>query len=463
MNKMRIYGMASLCCMVWASLSLAEPPRQYITYTKRNTQLSPASATLRFSLWDAETSGLEVWSEEKLVTMTAPGLQVTLGDVAPLDPVDFSEQLWVQVEWKRRAGEYIILGKRDLLPASPYAVWAMNPMGPKGDPGPPGPIGPMGPMGPRGLQGPKGDTGITGAAGPTGPAGPMGATGPKGDPGPLNPNIITAVNDTAIGLGALTSSTTGTYNTASGYQALYNNTTGSFNTATGFWALLFNDTGNFNTAIGESALVHNSTGKGNTAVGRQALSSNTAGNYNTATGYQALFSNKGDGNTAMGWGAGVGLGIVTNATAIGYKATVEASNKVLIGNSDVTSIGGYANWTNFSDRRLKEDIVYTHNLGLDFVEKLRTVSFTYRADQNKRRRDGLIAQDVEQALADLGLEFSALVIDEDEDGTMNLSYGEFVVPLINAVKELSKQNQDQAQQINALKDRLAKLEAVLNK
>jgi trimeric autotransporter adhesin len=107
--------------------------------------------------------------------------------------------------------------------------------------------------------------------------------------------------------------------------------------------------------------------------------------------------------------------------------------------------------------------VQTLSMGLDFVEKLRTASFNYRADENKRRRDGLIAQDVEQALADLGLEFSGLIIDGDKEGTMNLSYNEFVIPLINAVQELSKQSNERAKRINELEERLAKIEAVLGK
>jgi hypothetical protein len=142
---------------------------------------------------------------------------------------------------------------------------------------------------------------------------------------------------------------------------------------------------------------------------------------------------------------------LTNATAIGFTALVNASNKVVIGNSNVTSIGGYANWTNYSDKRLKENIIYKNDLGLNFISKLKTVSYNYKADQLKHRRDGLIAQDVAKALKDLGMQFSGLVIDDDKNKTENLSYGDFVIPLINAVQEQQKQIEAQQKQIDELK------------
>jgi hypothetical protein len=166
------------------------------------------------------------------------------------------------------------------------------------------------------------------------------------------------------------------------------------------------------------------------------LYSNSTGRKNTAFGVGALKSNiTGTNNTAIGCGADVSTGALTNATAIGYNASVNASNKVVIGNASATTVGGYGTWTNYSDARLKENIVYKNDLGLDFIMKMNTASYNYIEDENKRRRDGLIAQDVQQALDELGVQFSGLVVDDDESQTMNLSYGEFVIPLINAIKE----------------------------
>jgi hypothetical protein len=250
-----------------------------------------------------------------------------------------------------------------------------------------------------------------------------------------------------------TTNYTGMSNTAIGINALYHNTTGYNNTAIGTDALLINTTGFENTAVGADALIANiTTGAYNTAVGHQALYSNTTGSFNTALGNHALSINTtGSSNTAVGYVANVSSGNLNNATAIGYGATVNASNKVVIGNSSVTSIGGYADWTNYSDKRYKENIVNNNTLGLDFIMKLNTVLFNYKDDENKRRRDGLIAQDVQAALNELGVEFSGLVIDDDPQGTMNLSYGSFVLPLINAVKEQQKEIEALKTELRALR------------
>ena len=78
---------------------------------------------------------------------------------------------------------------------------------------------------------------------------------------------------------------------------------------------------------------------GNTAIGAQALTLNTTGYNNTAVGYTALDNNKtGYNNTAIGYGADANLDYHYNATAIGYQAIVTASNRVQLGNTNVTSV-----------------------------------------------------------------------------------------------------------------------------
>jgi hypothetical protein len=290
----------------------------------------------------------------------------------------------------------------------------------------------------------------------------------------------TGYNNVASGHYALGSNTTGHDNVASGYYALYSNTTGYNNIASGIYALGMNTTGHDNVASGYYALLANTTGYGNVASGSDALGSNTTGIYNVALGSAALYSDttgnnnvaigynalntnaSGFNNTAIGYGADVTTGNLINATAIGYNAKVNAINKIVLGNASATTVGGYGAWVNYSDRRLKENIVYKNDLGLNFILKLKTVSYNYKADENKRRRDGLIAQDVEQTIKDLGLEFSGLVIDNDKDKTMNLSYSEFVIPLINAVQEQQKGMQTQQKQIELLKKQNEELRTMIN-
>jgi hypothetical protein len=100
---------------------------------------------------------------------------------------------------------------------------------------------------------------------------------------------------------------------------------------------------------------------------------------------------------------------------------------------------------------------------LNFINKLHTVSYTYKADKNKRRCDGLIAQDVQQALSELGIDFSGLVVDSDSAKTLNLSYSEFVLPLINSVQELSRQNEELKKEIMEIKSMLKQKSLELNK
>jgi hypothetical protein len=128
--------------------------------------------------------------------------------------------------------------------------------------------------------------------------------------------------NTAIGVRALLSNTSGSQNTAAGASALFSNTDGVLNTATGANALFSNTTGDDNTANSYQALFHNTTGGINTAVGCQTLFSNTEGSSNTAIGVNVLFNNSsGSFNTASGDGALFSntTGIKNN-TALGYAA-----------------------------------------------------------------------------------------------------------------------------------------------
>jgi hypothetical protein len=176
----------------------------------------------------------------------------------------------------------------------------------------------------------------------------------------------TGNDNTASGIGALRSNTSGNNNTAIGQTALAGNTTGVDNTATGYFTLFFNTTGINNTANGSYALSNNTTGDSNTAVGLASLSNNTTGNHNTATGLSALSLNTtgientangsvalllnstgnynsafgrlamitnttGSENSSFGTFSDVASVNLLNATAIGARAVVGASNSLVLG------------------------------------------------------------------------------------------------------------------------------------
>ena len=164
----------------------------------------------------------------------------------------------------------------------------------------------------------------------------------------------------------------------------------------------------------------------------------------------------------MGYYANVSSGNLTNATAIGYGAVVDASNKVRIGNTSVTSIGGQVGWSVFSDARLKTN-VQKSPLGLNFILKLRPITYNYLAKgQESILYTGLIAQDVERVLQELESDFSGLDKPQTEEGFYQLRYATFVVPLIKAAQEQQKQIQVLEEQNKVLKARLDRLESLLN-
>jgi hypothetical protein len=180
--------------------------------------------------------------------------------------------------------------------------------------------------------------------------------------------------NTALGVGSLSWNETGNHNVAIGFNASNVNGDGYSNTAVGYEAL-FNNTASENTAIGNECMHDNMTGTGNVAMGQTALRNNIDGNFNTAIGWDAMKEASGSSNTAMGasalkfnqYGSGnvaIGLGTLEaclsgsnntalgtfanfnptgtgdyqNSTAIGFEATINASNQMILGNAAVQEL-----------------------------------------------------------------------------------------------------------------------------
>jgi hypothetical protein len=168
-------------------------------FIKYKADISEKTTDVTFSLWDDEEAGSKIWSEEKPIAirpLVSREIKTNLGDTISFESasVDFSKQLWVEVEIKG-----MTLGSRDKLPVVPYALWSAH-TDVTGEPGPAGPAGPQGPIGATGTQGltgeagaegPAGPQGLTGEAGAEGPAGPQGLTGEAGAEGPAGPQGLT--------------------------------------------------------------------------------------------------------------------------------------------------------------------------------------------------------------------------------------------------------------------------------
>ncbi|MEZ4962977.1 MAG: tail fiber domain-containing protein [Saprospiraceae bacterium] len=281
-----------------------------------------------------------------------------------------------------------------------------------------------------------------------------------------------------------------------------------------------------NTYVGKAAGSSNTTGIGNVAIGHHAGDDFTAGSANVFIGVSA----GGNTNTAPGTGSnnfiGDNSGITnitgtentclgdlsdvannnqTNSTALGNSATVNASNKIRLGNSSVTVIEGQVAYSFPSDARFK-NTVQENVKGLDFILDLRPVTYQFdvakfnrhiRSDSQLEGRErvedqaaiqkassivysGFIAQEIEASMKKVGYEnFSGLVSPQNDKDNYGVRYSTFVVPLVKAVQEQQEMIQRQQAEIeqqqqeiekfkkqledqqNSFSGRLARLEALL--
>jgi hypothetical protein len=197
-----------------------------------------------------------------------------------------------------------------------------------------------------------------------------------------------------------------------------------------------------------------------------------------------LFENT-TGNQRTGLGVSANsLGVAfNNSTGVGYNADCTASNQVRVGNAAVTSIGGFANWTNVSDSRFKTNV--TENVpGLAFINQLRPVTYNinvraiddfFSGHYNERDASlngptekanipysGFIAQEVEQAAQAIGYNFSGIDAPKNPDDFYGLRYAEFVVPLVKAVQEQQAVIENQQADIDRLLIALENVQAELH-
>ncbi len=203
---------------------------------------------------------------------------------------------------------------------------------------------------------------------------------------------------------------------------------------------------NENTGVGYATLYELTSGNNNTGVGNEAGKSVTSGYNNTCLGTQAGQSNSPSGTITT------------------------ASNQVCLGNDSVTDLFCADTSISSSDARDKTDVErFTH--GLSWISKLSPV--TYRWDKRSwyvddpdtsinegvpdgskkspRLHIGFLAQEhleVEKAHG-FGTERNNMIITNlTEDGDRyGMKYERLVPVLVNAIKELSTQN-------DALKARL---------
>jgi len=80
-----------------------------------------------------------------------------------------------------------------------------------------------------------------------------------------------------------------------------------------------------------------------------------------------------------------------------------------------------------------------------------------RTAKEKILYTGFVAQDVEKAAKELNYDFSGVDAPKNDKDLYGLRYSEFVVPLVSAVQEVSKQNDSLQQNVNALQTQIDEL------
>lgn len=253
---------------------------------------------------------------------------------------------------------------------------------------------------------------------------------------------------------------------------LGHNTAGKLQSSLGRNTFIGNEiaTGNLgymaeNTIIGHRSAIQFKSGIRNVAMGRGALPGMDTASNNTAIGWLSGFwvdkqdnSNTFIGNFSTLTNRSVGD---TNSMAIGHAVTVNDRNKIRIGNNSVTSIGGYANWTTFSDRRLKENFDYENTPGLQFILDQRLVKYILKNNPHQTWEYGLIAQEVENSVVKNGTRFPSLHTPSSPEDHYSLDYSGFTMPLIHAIKELDasfeKEQERLQQNLNRNKELRAQL------
>jgi len=120
---------------------------------------------------------------------------------------------------------------------------------------------------------------------------------------------------------------------------------------------------------------------------------------------------------------GTPLGVETKAIIPGQEGLLSPNNIMGVG-------GMLAAGHLISDKRVKKD-VSDLNVGIEFINKVRPVSFKYINGDDEIEM-GVIAQEIQEIQEDW-----MNVVDESNPDLLKVDYGKFIMPLIKSVQDLS--------------------------
>jgi len=179
------------------------------------------------------------------------------------------------------------------------------------------------------------------------------------------------------------------------------------------------------------------------AAGIEYMDGVSSGNYAFSGAVSAHAYSLRTGNTDRLYitsAGNVGIGTTLPQTTLQVAGVISpaTNNTYTLGNATYRFTEVYATngVINTSDRREKKDI-YNTDLGLDFINKLRPVSYRWNTGVDNDVHYGLIAQEAEQAIAEVGkTEKTSIVTHDEATDRYGVRYSELISPLIKAVQQL---------------------------
>lgn len=474
-------------------ISFAQAPPEGINYqaVARDTSGRAISNSInlkvKFTIWDAITGGSNLFTETHTpVNTNRYGLfSLVIGKIntSGFPLINWAAgNVFLEVEIDTVGGSnYTSMGRTQMV-SVPYALYAKTSGG--------GPIGATGATGPTGATGNTGDTGATGVTGPTGAIGPTGSTGSTGDTGAtgstgptgadlghwsLTGDAATSPATNFIGTTDAVDFVTKTNNiermrVVSGGNIGIGTTTPSQTLSIGANKFLVDGSEGDVTFTDDQGTITFPTTSGSNAPMIQMFASGTLNADRMVIAHSPGFSDWGLeyqdlGNKFNFVNSGTSVLTVDLSTQRVGIGTISPSYRLHLSTDNAAKPSTSA-WTIASDIRLKKDITPFID-GLDIVTKINPVRYRYSGLANMPtdvENIGIIAQEIQKVAPYTVGTFKTKMKKEDIVETELLDFNSHALTfvIINAIKELNKQNIEQEKIIKNLKIKIEASDSLMS-
>jgi hypothetical protein len=211
-----------------------------------------------------------------------------------------------------------------------------------------------------------------------------------------------------------------------------------------------------NVMIGASAGFNLTDGNRNVAIGGAAGDGLTTGDKNILIGYHSGSTNDITGDHNI---------VIDGSNSPCHNLASATSNRIVMGGTAVTNAYVQVGWTTVSDKRDKVDLGEVP-YGLEFVKELQPRTYQFKLDRDGEdtpenvsgnMRYGFMAQDIlelEHARGSL----EGIIINEENEDKLTFNESNLVPVLVNAIQDLSKENEDLKSKLELLMERVDALE-----